>query len=103
MNIYPNKPYDNNYGLKLSIEEQNEILQKCQHYYNKMMDAAIHNYDDETQRKTYMKYHDYLSELEDKNIYVEYGWVGHLNEHFMPSEEDAWKQEVWLDRLREEY
>lgn len=103
MNIYPNKPYINNKGLKLPEDEQKAILDKCQSLYEKMMHAALNINDDDIQRKTYINYHDYLYELTEQEIYVERGWTGHLNEHFMASEEDAWKQEEWLDRLREDW
>lgn len=102
MNIYPNKPYSENKGLTLPTEEQKEILDKCQRLYNKMMHAAIHINDDDIQHETYLAYHNYLYDLKIQGIYVEYGWSGHLNEHFIASEEDAWKQEEWLDQLRED-
>lgn len=102
MNIYPDKPYSRNKGLKLPEDEQKKILDKCQNLYEKMMNAALHFNDDETQRAACSAYYSYLSDLEDKEIYVERGWVGHLNEHFLPSDEDAWKQEEWLDMLRED-
>lgn len=102
MNIYPDKPYSRNKGLKLPEDEQKEILDKCQNLYEKMMHAALHINDDDVQRIAYIKYHDYLRQLEEAEIYVERGWSGHLNEHFIASEDDAWRQEEWLDMLRED-
>lgn len=101
MNIYPNKPYSRNKGLKLPEDKQKEILDKCQHLYDKMIHAAIHINDDDIKRNTYFKYHHYLSELEKQEIYVEYNWLRHRREHFFATEEDADWQELYLEDCAE--
>lgn len=102
MNIYPNKPYSRNEGLKLPEDKQKEILNKCHSLYEKMMHAALHINDDDIKRDTYFKYHNYINQLEEQEIYVEYSWFRHFGEHFFATEEDAMWQDLYLEGCEDE-
>lgn len=101
MGVWPTKEYGSNrYKELLSELEQQEVLAYCKELFDKAMEAALAGKDEvannyRLELKTWIKLYDKL------DIYIEYNWVGHRNEFFFATEEDAWFQEDWVYQCAE--
>lgn len=87
--------YLDNKAFELTSDTQANILNTLKGFTDKILQLQKDN--KSIQVELYRKMKDnYIAKLERKGIKVAYGWIGHHNEWFFPTEEEVYLYEDWL-------